>query len=79
MLDYPVTAYTGTPRTLCNHGRYNICRQSVIATMFYCIKERNVVTEALASSLMTSVVSTALLKEVRAFASVGDGGRERQN
>ena len=33
--------------------------------------------EALASMLMASAVSTALLKEVRAFASVGGGGRER--
>jgi len=47
--------------------------------MFYWIKERTVVTEAQASSLIASVISTALLKEVRAFASVGDGGRGRQN
>jgi hypothetical protein len=33
--------------------------------------------EASASMLMASVVSTALLKEVRASASVGGGGRER--
>ena len=33
--------------------------------------------EASASMLMTLVVSTALLKEVRASASVGDGGRGR--
>jgi len=31
--------------------------------------------EAIASMLMASVVSTALLKEVRAFVSVGGGGR----
>ena len=34
--------------------------------------------EALASMLMASAVSTALLKEVRAFASVGGGGRRRR-
>jgi hypothetical protein len=33
--------------------------------------------EAYASMLMAKVVSTALLKEVRASASIGDGGRGR--
>ncbi len=37
----------------------------------------NMKLEASALMLMTSVVSTALLKEVRASASVGDGGRGR--
>jgi len=37
----------------------------------------NMALEASASMLMASVVSTALLKEVRASVSVGDGGRRR--
>jgi hypothetical protein len=37
----------------------------------------NIEVEASASMLMASVVSTALLKEVRASVSVGGGGRER--
>ena len=79
MLYYPVTVCAGTSYTLRHHVPCNASRQSVIATMFYWIKERTVVTEAQASSLIASVMSTALLKEVRAFASVGDGGRGRQN
>jgi hypothetical protein len=37
----------------------------------------NMQVEASASMLTASVVSTALLKEIRVFASVGDGGRGR--
>ena len=79
MLYYPVTVCAGTSYTLRHHVPCNASRQSVIPTKFYGITERTVVPAAQASPLIASVISTALLKEVRAFASVGDGGRGRQN
>jgi len=57
-----------SPLILCQYAFLTIAERA---------EARNIDAEASASLLMTPVVSTALLKEVRASASVGDGGRRR--